>query len=187
MALDAARFIIEAQGLAALSARKVAQRMGYTVGTLYLLVRDLDDLIIQANARTLAELNAELRRTAGDHAQPERRLRAAARAYLGFANRQTRRWSAVYEHGIEADVRLSSDFTEQMAQMYRLVEGLLRPLAPRRPAPEIAESARALWGALQGIAMLALSDKLVIENIDSLPAVVDNLVGYFLTGFREAH
>jgi AcrR family transcriptional regulator len=187
MALDAARFIIEAQGLAALSARKVARRMGYTVGTLYLLFHDLDDLILQVNARTLDELNALLRQAARESEGPEQGLRAAAHAYMGFANQHTRRWSALYEHGIEADVDLPDYYTGQIAGMYQLVEDRLRPLAPQRPARDVATAARALWGALQGICMLALGDKLDIRHIESMSDVIDNLVGNFLAGFRAGH
>lgn len=184
MALEAAGFIIEAQGLAALSARKIAQRMGYTVGTLYLLFRDLDDLITQVNTRTLAELNAELARAASGAGAPEAGVRALVQAYIGFANRHTRRWSALYEHGIEADVELPGCLSDQIGQMYGLVEDQLRPLAPQQPAPRLAESARALWGAIQGVCVLALSDKLDIGRLEALAGVVDNLLGNFLSGLR---
>ena len=45
MALAATEEIIDQQGLAGLTARKVAAGIGYTVGTLYLVFRNLDDLI----------------------------------------------------------------------------------------------------------------------------------------------
>ncbi len=184
MALDAAQFIIEAQGLAALSARKVATRIGYTVGTLYLVFRNLDDLITQANSQTLAALNAALGRAVAAQQAPERRIQALADAYIGFAIQHTRRWSALYEHGIEADIALPHSVTEQLAAGYALVEELLRPLAPHRPEGEIAEAARALWGGVQGICMLAFSDKLDVARIESLPDVAENLIGNFLAGLR---
>ena len=183
LALDAARFIIEAQGLAALSARKVAARMGYTVGTLYLVFSNLDDIIGQANSQTLAELNAALDQAAASEQDPAARIQALADAYVSFATRHTRRWSALYEHGIEADIALPHYVSEQLAASYALVEELLRPLAPQRPAGETAEAARALWGGVQGICILALSDKLGIARAEALPDVARNLIGNFLSGF----
>lgn len=187
MALDAAQFIIEAQGLAALSARKVADRMGYTVGTLYLVFRHLDDLIVQLNTRTMQELNAALGRAAADCQGAEACVQAVTRAYIDFATRHTQRWSALYEHAFEAAIELPDYFTEQVASMYQLLEGLLRSLAPQRSAQDIATAARALWGGVQGICMLALSNKLAIGRIESMPEVANSLVGTFLTGFRAPH
>ncbi len=56
MALKAARDIIVKSGAAAFSTREVAARMGYTVGTLYQLFRDAEDLIERVNAETPTEL-----------------------------------------------------------------------------------------------------------------------------------
>lgn len=187
MALDAAQFIIEAQGLTALSARKVASRIGYTVGTLYRLFEHLDDLIAQVNARTLAELNATLERAAADCPDAERCVHAVTHAYIDFASRHTRRWSALYEHGIEADIQLPRYFTEQIASMYQQVEALLQSVAPQRSAEDITRAARALWGGVQGICVLALSDKLDIDRIETLSEVADSLVGNYLAGLGARH
>jgi AcrR family transcriptional regulator len=187
MALDAAQFIIEAQGLAALSARKVAARMGYTVGTLYRVFQHLDDLIIQTNTRTLTELNATLRRAAAQCQDPEHCVQAVTHAYTEFATRHTRRWSALYEHGIDAHIELPDYFTAQIAGMYELLEGLLQSVAPQRSAQDIARAARALWGGVQGICILTLSNKLDIDRIEAMPEVADSLVGNFLNGLRARH
>jgi AcrR family transcriptional regulator len=186
LALHAAQFIIEAQGLRALSARKVAGRIGYTVGTLYRVFDHLDDLIMQVNARTLAELNATLDRAAADCHDAEGCLRALTHAYIDFASRHTPRWSALYEHGIETDIRLPDDYRQQIASMYVRLEGVLKTVAPQRSPADLARAARALWGGVQGVCMLALSDKLDIEHIESLPELADNLVGGYVAGLRMA-
>ncbi|MEZ5601737.1 MAG: helix-turn-helix domain-containing protein, partial [Candidatus Competibacteraceae bacterium] len=49
IALEAAEELVAAQGLSGLSTRKVAARIGYTVGSLYMIFRNLDDLIAQMN------------------------------------------------------------------------------------------------------------------------------------------
>ena len=60
MALAAAQDIVKAEGLAGLSARKIAKKIGYTVGTLYLVFKNQDDLILTINARTLDALAAKM-------------------------------------------------------------------------------------------------------------------------------
>lgn len=57
MALTAAEQIVLENGYESLSARKVASAIGYTVGTLYLVFENLDDLVLQVNARTLDRLH----------------------------------------------------------------------------------------------------------------------------------
>jgi AcrR family transcriptional regulator len=183
MALDAASFIIGAQGLAALSARKVAARMGYSVGTVYLLFHDLDDLIGQANTRTLAEMYTRLHAAAAAAPAAPGRVYAVTRAYTDFALLNSGRWSALYEHALQARHQPPANLAHEISKLYTLLEDLLQALAPQRPARETAQAARALWGGVQGVCLLALSDRLDIERIESLPAISDSLVEHFLTGY----
>ena len=60
MALKAARTLVEKKGYQGLTARKVAKEIGYTVGTLYLVFENLDDLIVALNTETVTELRLEL-------------------------------------------------------------------------------------------------------------------------------
>ena len=53
MAIDASAKIVETEGFKSLTARKVASKIGYTVGTLYHVFRNFDDLVIHMNARTI--------------------------------------------------------------------------------------------------------------------------------------
>ena len=56
LALGAARDIAEAEGLRGLTARRIAAEIGYSVGTLYNVFVNLDDLIIHLNGSTLDQL-----------------------------------------------------------------------------------------------------------------------------------
>ena len=56
MALAAAREIAEKDGLRGLKARRISREIGYTVGTLYNVFSNLDDLIIHLNGTTLDAL-----------------------------------------------------------------------------------------------------------------------------------
>ena len=52
--IAAAEQAIAAEGLAGLRARDLARQVGCALGAIYNVFADLDDLIIAANARTLA-------------------------------------------------------------------------------------------------------------------------------------
>ena len=58
--LDAAQDIIEAQGIAGLSAREIARRIGYSPGTIYNMFENLDDVVLNIEARVLDALDQRL-------------------------------------------------------------------------------------------------------------------------------
>ena len=61
--LEAAYEIIEVQGLAGLSAREVARRIGYSPGTIYNMFENLDDVVLRIEAR---RVGCARRATGGD-------------------------------------------------------------------------------------------------------------------------
>src|SRR5512134_3891242 len=89
MALDAAERIVAAEGYKGLSARKVAAAIDYTVGTLYLVFENLDDLVLQVNGRTLDMLFDWLVTRVGDGDSPRDVLLALAGAYIAYAEQET--------------------------------------------------------------------------------------------------
>ena len=58
MALTAAETLVTREGLAGFSMRKVALAMGYTVGNLYLLFGNQDDLLAEVSMRTADALTS---------------------------------------------------------------------------------------------------------------------------------
>jgi len=56
MAISAGLELIEEKGFSGLSTRKVASKIGYSVGTLYNVFENLDDLVFHINAIILKEL-----------------------------------------------------------------------------------------------------------------------------------
>lgn len=185
MALAAAEKIVAEQGYPALSSRKVAAAIGYTVGTLYLVFENLDDLILQVNARTLDRLH---RRMLADQKRcPDTRacLLQLGHSYILFADEEPHAWQMVFEHRL-ADERGSPDwFREKVARMFALVEEHLAPLANDRSQREIAQAARALWGGVHGICTLAITHTLGVAGVESVQEITQILMSNFLSGFSR--
>src|SRR5690349_25103178 len=80
MALAAAELLIVKEGTAGFSMRKVAQAIGYTVGNLYLLFSNQDDLLAAINERTSDALHTALRDASDALKDPRARLRAMGAA-----------------------------------------------------------------------------------------------------------
>ncbi|NIR30368.1 MAG: TetR/AcrR family transcriptional regulator [Gammaproteobacteria bacterium] len=185
MALQAAETIVSTEGLSGLSARKISRDMGYTVGTLYLVFRNLDELVLALNARTLDELHRRMTDAAARSSEPLERVGGLAQAYLGFAQDHRHRWEMIYEHRLPEGEPLPDWYRDKIARVFALVEQALAPLADRYEPAHITQAARALWGGVHGICILALTGKLDVAGEARAPALVDSLVRNYLRGLGQ--
>jgi len=185
MTLTAAEQIVVEQGYEGLSARKVAAAIGYTVGTLYLVFENLDDLILHINARTLDRLHArmtELQANAGDASDY---LLQLGETYIAFADEDPHRWAMVFEHRFSENRSVPEWYQEKIARMFAMVEEGLEPLAKDHTRQEITQAARALWGGVHGICILALTDNLGVVGVESVQGLTQSLISNYLKGFTS--
>jgi len=183
MALSAAENIVVEHGYEGLSARKVAAAIGYTVGTLYLVFDHIDDLILQVNARTLDRLHARMADVQANATSPRDYLVQLGQVYIRFADDDPHRWAMVFEHRLAEDREVPAWYHEKVMRMFAMVETGLQPLAGTRSPREITQAARALWGGVHGICILALSDTLGITGVDSVQKLTTSLISNYLAGF----
>lgn len=183
ISLQAAEQLVAAHGLAGLSTRKVVARIGYTVGSLYMVFRNLDDLIVQMNERTLDALYGKLATAVADRPSPTAAIRALAQTYLNFALVETNRWLALYEHRLPEGETVTDSFNEKVSRMFELVQHHLALLCPQRSASDIALAARALWSGIHGVCVLSLDRKLESVGGRSMQEVAGSLLDNYLAGF----
>lgn len=182
MALLAAERILETEGTGGLSTRKVATEIGYTVGTLYLVFENLDDLILQINGRTLDRLYNTLISATNSCGQPQQCIEAMANTYIEFAIAHRKRWQLVFEHVIPGDGPLPGDYQSKVQRMFDLVEQQLNALLGVKTSRQAANAARALWCGVHGVCSLAISEKLEVTGVKSVQSLTDTLVDNFLRG-----
>jgi AcrR family transcriptional regulator len=183
MALDAAEKIVVEKGFEGLSARKVAKAIGYTVGTLYLVFENIDDLILQINARTLDRLYAGMAETQATARNGRQRMLQLGQVYIRFADQDPHRWSMIFEHRLAEGRELPEWYREKIARMFAIVEEALMPLAAGRPGREVAQAARVIWGGVHGICILAVGNRLGIAGVDSVQDLTQSLISNYLAGF----
>lgn len=181
MALDAAKTLIEKEGLAGLSARKLANQIGYTVGSLYMVFKNLDDLILHANAVTLDELLQQLQSTVVDGNKPQTTLQSLAQTYIEYAMANPNRWNAVFEHHLPEGQETPEWFQQRVDQIFALVEQNTSQLNANRQ--QAAKSARALWCGVHGICVLYMTNKLHLPDQIQLQSLVEDLVSNYLEGW----
>lgn len=184
LTLEAAEHLIAEQGVAGLTARALARRIGYTPGTLYLVFSNLDDVILQVNARTLHRLHAPMQKAVSGAADPLDLLKNAARAYVDFARTHPNLWRACFEHRLPPDVA-GPDYIDQ--QIQRLVDLIMQPLQQATGVDHhnIAAAAQALWSGVHGICMLTLTGKLHMMGGQATEHLTDDLVTHYLGGLAR--
>ncbi|EIJ41994.1 transcriptional regulator [Beggiatoa alba B18LD] len=185
LAIQAAENIITEQGWRELSTRKVAKEIGYTVGSLYLVFENLDDLIMQINGRTLDELYSMIAEIATQETDATACLTALGRAYLNFAMTNTQRWLMIFEYNRPADPVLPAWYYPKIAQLFALVESHLKTLLPDQHLPELSKVTHALWGSVHGICILALTGKLAIVGAESVHELLETLIKTYVVGLQH--
>lgn len=188
MALNAAESIVAAEGYKGLSARKVAAAIDYTVGTLYLVFENLEDIVLQVNGRTLDALYEWLRARQARDAGARDSLLALADAYIAYAETETPRWNMLFEYvaeqGKEKGKALPDWYLVKLGKVFGLAEAALKPLANHCSELEIQQAARVLWAAVHGICTLKIRHRMDLAGGQDPGEMARMLIDNFLRGFQ---
>jgi AcrR family transcriptional regulator len=185
MAIQAAIAILSREGLQGLSTRKVAAAIGYTVGTLYLVFKNLDELILHVNAAALDELRAVMEAALIKDKDPQAQLQAMAHAYLCFAREHFARWSLLFSHRLPEEVELPSWFHDKVRILFALVAKPLQQINPNLNELEYQQATHLLWSSVHGVCELGLNDKLTLGGEIQAEDLIDALVKNYLKGFTQ--
>ena len=181
MVLSAAEHIVIEEGFNALTVRKVAMQIGYTVGSIYMVFTNMNDLIMHIKGRTLDELALQLTRHLPD-VHPEQRIHAIAETYLDFAHRHYNRWRMIFDASSDEPVPVW--YQQKVDHLLAIVEtACVVPGCQAQASLRLA--ARALWGGVHGICVLSLNGSLGRVGVDDVQATVRILVEHFMTGWRS--
>lgn len=180
MALDAARDLVAAEGVQALSVRAVARAIGYAPGTLYNLFRNLDDLVIAVNGETLAALAAAL--PPDEEGEPLARLQEMAAAYLRFSAENRALWLLLFEYAFSTTPELPAWYVDGIRALLDRVEAPIRALAPEIDRETAQRLAFGMFSAVHGVAaMLVGRGYRAFRHFDG-EAVARDLVSTFVRG-----
>jgi AcrR family transcriptional regulator len=185
MAIAAAELILVRHGYAGLSMRKVADAIGYTVGNLYLLFQNQDELLAIVNERTTDAIYAELHDALDSAGTPELKLRRLAGAYIDFAAAHPHRFRMMFEHQLPEDMKPRPSTEVRIRRMFELVESAVAPALPRASKEKIRLAAATLWSGVHGVCMLAVTGKLAWSGRSDYRPFADLMIGTFLAGLRE--
>lgn len=179
--IEAGLSLLAERGAEALSARAIAQRIGYTVGTLYNIFKDLEDITLHLNAATIAEMHAALLPLAQSPQPPEQRLLAIARAYGDYALTHSARWHLL--HAAHYSRPLPDWYRTEIQRPFAMIETLLAELG--LPASQIPIAARTLWAGLHGICALHMHQKLSYTASEPMHTLMEHFVTHYVRGLQN--
>ena len=185
LCISAAQALVAEHGLGGLTARRIAQGIGYSAGSLYVVFANLDDIIVHVNAATLAQLHAQVAPIPATHSDPHAAIHALATSYLEFAQTHTNLWRCIFEHRLPGGVQVPPWFLDRVAQMFKVVAEPIGQVRPDFNEAHLSTAARALWSAVHGVCILGLDDKLDLSHRDAVTEVLGTLVEIYVAGLSE--
>jgi len=168
MALQAARNIVEHEGIDKLTARNIATAIGYTAGTLYLVFDNLDHIVLVLNQDTINELREELEQAAAADSRP---VHAMASAYVRFAHANQNRWMLLFSQNLLTGRAFPEPFLAEFHRLYRVFEHRLDN-AGQSPAL----TARIVCASLLGLVESFLTGRLDTDDVEELEMLAMEMV-----------
>ena len=153
--LSEAHVLMAEVGFQAFSAREVAKRIGYSIGTVYNVFGSLDRLVLAVNSRTFVAWAALIR--ARLDAAGADRVAALVEGYFDFAEANPHLWMAIYDHRLPPDAPFPEDYFRQRAELTGLVEAEIAAILPGARPGDAAALARSLVAMVHGHCVFALN------------------------------
>ena len=142
-------------GYADFSAREVAKRIGYSIGTIYNVYGSHNRLVMAINSRTFT-LWANMVRERLAEASKDR-IAVLVESYFAFSAANPNLWMAIYDHRLPSGEVLPEAYRAQRGELTGIVEEEIRGVLPPGRGGEAAALARSLVATVHGHCVFALT------------------------------
>jgi|GEM_PF-908115 len=175
--LAAAREIILSDGPEALTARRLAEAVGYTPGTIYNLFDGLPDVLWQVNRGNFKRIEELFEDLPGD--DPTARLRNLAARYLRLVETEPTLFRALFDGPRRSD-RFPDWYMQAIAGLLGRTADELRQLNPALTEAQARDEAAGIFAAVHGIGQLQVSARLDLLTNVSGAELADRLLSRIL-------
>jgi len=182
MVLQAAEDIVHEQGFSALKVRKIAADIGYTVGSIYMVFANMNDLNMHIKARTWQKLLLYLEQNL-DEPVALATIEKSAAAYLDFTVLNKGLWCMLFEHQPLMGEVVPDWYLQQSNQVFEFFYVLLKQMHSRHSDEQVHLAAQVLVKGIQGVCMQLMMQQQSIENIKLARADIALLVDCFMRGW----
>lgn len=185
--LRATRDLLVREGYHSLTMRKIAERAGCSVGTLYLHVDSKDALLHALLDTAFSQLYDAMTAAADGVDDPEDRLRALIRAYITFGLANPEYYEIMFMLHPKQMAHFPDDLYRRTLRLFDPVEAAIEGCAQREGVPLASPriAVVALWGAVHGVLSLLLAGRLTRLNLSvDHDQLIDRAVQQALCGLR---
>lgn len=186
MALLAAEKIVARKGIRFLTARRITSEIGYTVGSLYLVFKSLDDVVLHLNARTLASLQRTLAAAMAECGDPVTRIQETAMAFVRYTRAHTELVRLVFDHRPAGSPLYPDGYQDQLDSVWHVLEPGFACLQPDRNTSVHLLESKTLMAAIRGICTGYQDPLSTPAETDEVADAVQLLVQSFLRGSQTA-
>jgi AcrR family transcriptional regulator len=178
MVLVAAEDLVVEGGLAQLRVRNIAVKIGYTVGSIYMVFDNMNDLILHIKGRTLDAITEHMDQA--ECSSPEQCLEELAGVYIHYASENLNLWSMVFEHRMPEDAEIPEWYQKKVDNLYGKFEAHFALIAPELSYTQRKQTALAFLGGVHGICVFMLTTQLGGLNKNDLEESVVLLIRRFI-------
>lgn len=181
-ALEVSRAVIVKDSIRKLSMRQIAKEIGYTVGTLYNVFKNQDDLLLQINAQTLDDMYVYIQNNLGPELQGREMLLSIANSYYSFARDNYYLWVTLFEYSLTEEQEFPDWYLQKVQALVSLAESAMSNVVTG--TTEAALTARTLWASVHGICALGLSKRLTLTSSGNPELLLNDLIDKYFKGLR---
>jgi AcrR family transcriptional regulator len=175
MILTEGQRLMAATGFARFSAREVAKRIGYSVGTVTAVFGGIDGLVSAINARTFL-LWAEVMEDRLDGVARPDRIVALVTGYFAFATGNNNLWSAIYEHRLPPDAPMPEALAAARTALVEIIKREIAGVLRRADPGQAATLSHSLISTVHGHCTFALNGSFVLlGEKDPLGLAIDRV------------
>jgi AcrR family transcriptional regulator len=161
--LAAGQQVMAEGGYGRFSAREVAKRVGYSVGTVMNLFGNVDGLVTAINSRTFLLWAQWLEdRLAGKSGSA--RIGVLVRGYFDFAASHRNLWAAIYEHRLPEDMAMPEVLVRERARLTDIIVREVAAVLPDAAADDVTRLARSLIATVHGHCSFALGGSFALMD-----------------------
>ncbi|MEO1702564.1 MAG: TetR/AcrR family transcriptional regulator [Pseudomonadota bacterium] len=177
-------------GLDAVKIRDIAKEANVSVGSIYNIFGDVDDLLRACNTQLLDDLGAQgavaMQKAAQEGVDDVRgRLLVLARVYYDYVESHATAWTAMLAFNRAASNTETPEwYIVRQEMLFDLIGDVLRATPLAQDDETLAVAARALWSSVHGIVTNAYRSADQGQTNPDTWAQIDLLVTTFVRGIR---
>lgn len=178
--LDAARTLFVKQGYEHVSIRKIAEKIEYAPGTIYLYFRDKAEILDRLCEETFSKLARRMQDINADPSNPLEGLRRGLRTYIQFGIDNPNHYIVTF---VQAK-QIPEHQSKAGEQCFEKLRGAVRRCveAGQLNCEDVEEVAQALWAGAHGVTTLLITCQFPFIEPNRL---IDRVVQISIEGIRK--